>query len=200
LLQKLCHFEDALSIVSERGQAMQDSGLANEGAMAAIIGMPDEKVIAICEQAAQEAMVVPANFNANGQIVISGTVKGVEKAIELAKEQGCRMAKLLPVSGAFHSPLMADALPRLTAALDKATFSDASCNVYANYTAKPTKEAAELKQNVIDQLQNPVLWYPNFAKYDKKDGIQDFVEIGPGNVLQGLVKRTLKGVTFSGYQ
>jgi len=196
---KALSFEDALSIVSERGQAMQDSGLANEGAMAAIIGMPDEKVIAICEQAAQEAMVVPANFNANGQIVISGTVKGVEKAIELAKEQGCRMAKLLPVSGAFHSPLMADALPRLTAALDKATFSDASCNVYANYTAKPTKEAAELKQNVIDQLQNPVLWTQTLQNM-QKDGIQDFVEIGPGNVLQGLVKRTLKGVTFSGYQ
>lgn len=192
-------FEDGLSIVSERGQAMQDSGLANEGSMAAIIGMSDEEVVAICEEAAKIAMVVPANFNANGQIVISGTVAGVEKAIDLAKEKGCRMAKQLPVSGAFHSPLMADALPRLKTALDKATFKTATCNVYANFTALPTKDADLLKQNVIDQLQNPVLWTQTLQNM-QNDGVQDFIEIGPGNVLQGLIKRTLKDVTFSGYQ
>lgn len=192
-------FEDGLHIVSERGQAMQDSGNANEGAMAAIIGMTNNDVIDLCSEAAKTAMVVPANFNANGQIVISGTVEGVEKALELAKEQGCRMAKLLPVSGAFHSPLMADALPRLKSALEKATFNNATCNVYSNFTAKPSKDASTLKQNVIDQLQNPVLWTQSLQNM-QADGVTDFVEIGPGNVLQGLVKRTLKDVTFSGYQ
>lgn len=196
---KALSFEDALRIVSERGQAMQESGLANEGSMAAIIGMTDDQVISLCEEASKEAMVVPANFNANGQIVISGTIPGVEKAMELAKEQGCRMAKQLPVSGAFHSPLMADALPRLKNALDNATFSEATCNLYSNFTAKPTREAALLKQNVIDQLQNPVLWTQSLHQM-QTDGITDFIEIGPGNVLQGLVKRTLKDVTFSGYQ
>lgn len=191
-------FEDGLRIVAARGAAMQAAGEAQEGTMAAIIGLANEQVEELCVQASKIAMVVPANFNATGQVVISGTPAGVSKAIELAKAAGCRLAKELPVSGAFHSDLMNAALDGLMQALDKANFSDAKHPVYANVNAEPATKAEQLRQNVIEQLTQPVRWTQSLLKM-QEDGFDTFVEVGPGKVLQGLVKRTLKGVTIEGY-
>lgn len=192
-------FEEGLQLVSARGEAMQKAGDKHAGSMAAIIGLDDDLVRDLCHEASKIDMVVPANFNATGQVVVSGTENGVDALVNLAKDAGCRMAKKLPVSGAFHSPLMADALIDLKAALDKVVFKDAQIPVYANVNAKAWIKAEDLRNNVIEQLQNPVLWTQTLNRL-QVDGFTDFVEVGPGKVLQGLTKRTLKGVTIKGYQ
>ncbi len=194
-------FEDGLKLVSLRGQLMQKAGEENPGSMAAIIGMDDEIVEIICDEATTQTFkpVVPANYNSPGQIVISGDPKAVEEAVELAKGRGCRLAKILPVSGAFHSELMKPAYDGLKGKLKDVTFRKPDCPVYSNYTAKPTENPEEIEENLLKQLLNPVRWTQTL-KNMHNDGADEFIEIGPGKVLQGLVKRTLRNVEISGYQ
>ena len=192
-------FESALSLVALRGKLMQNAGDVHPGTMAALIGMDDEAVDKICLEATQiiQKPVVPANYNCPGQLVISGDVDAVMKAVELAKENGCRIAKMLPVSGAFHSPLMKPALEALKKKLDDIQFSQSDYPVYSNYSAKPSTDPDVLKENLLNQLVNPVRWTQTLKNMEN-DGASYFIEVGPGNVLQGLVKRTLKDVTIEG--
>ena len=194
-------FNEALELVALRGRKMQEAGSDKPGTMAAIIGMDDETVDKICEEASDEIgkPVVPANYNCPGQLVISGDVDAVHKAVDIAKDQGCRLAKILPVSGAFHSPLMTSAFDALERKLENTAFFRPRVKVFSNFTAKPTREESELKDNVLQQLVNPVRWTETLLNMEK-DEVKSFVEVGPGNVLQGLVKRTLKDVNIEGYQ
>ena len=194
-------FESALSLVSLRGRLMQKAGDIHPGTMAAIIGMEDRTVDEICREATQiiQKPVVPANYNCPGQLVISGDKDAVLKAVDLAKERGCRIAKLLPVSGAFHSPLMKPALQPFEEKLNELTFSDPSCFVYSNFTAKHSKDPDELKENLLNQLVNPVRWTETLLNMEN-DGAYSFIEVGSGNVLQGLVKRTVKNANIEGYE
>jgi [acyl-carrier-protein] S-malonyltransferase len=156
--------------------------------MAAVVGLEPGIVGEVCCSAWDAGIVQAANFNSPGQIVISGSVSGVRKAMELAKARGARLVKELPVSGAFHSPLMESAKSGLKAALEKTTIRDASIPVYANVTAKPVSAANEIRQLLNEQLTSPVRWEETI-KNMAADGASVFVEIGPGKVLQGLVKR-----------
>ena len=194
-------FEDGLQIVSKRGKLMQDAGESNPGTMAAIIGMKDEDVEAVCSQVKADSglEVVPANFNSPGQVVISGDKEAVGSAIELAKEKGCRMAKKLPVSGAFHSALMQPAYDGLKKSLEEVDIKKSTSPVYSNYTGGPTQDPEQIRSNLLNQLLNPVKWRQSIEAM-ANDGAEHFVEVGPGKVLQGLVKRTLKDVETSGYQ
>lgn len=194
-------FDSGLELVALRGQLMQQAGDVNPGTMAAIIGMEDETVDEICSEISEKTgkPVVPANYNCPGQLVISGDVDAVKEAVSLAKEKGCRIATLLPVSGAFHSPLMKPAYDVFRDKIETVPFSEAICPVYSNYTGKPSKDAEELKNNVLEQLMNPVRWTSTLQNM-KADGAVRFVEVGPGKVLQGLVKRTLKEVEIEGYE
>lgn len=194
-------FEDALRIVRKRGQLMQQAGSDHPGTMAAIIGMADEEVEAICTQASEETgkEVVPANYNCPGQLVISGYIEAVEKAVELAKETGARMATLLPVSGAFHSSLMRSAYEGLKSELDTVEIREAICPVYSNFTASPVTDPDMIRENVLNQLLNPVRWTQTLGNMID-DGATIFTEVGPGKVLQGLVKRTNRKAEINGYQ
>ncbi|MGN8225011.1 ACP S-malonyltransferase [Gracilimonas sp. BCB1] len=194
-------FEDALKIVRRRGELMQKAGTDNPGTMAAIIGMDDDAVEKVCAQASEETgkEVIAANYNCPGQLVISGYQESVEKAVELAKENGARMAKLLPVSGAFHSSLMQPAYDGLKKQLEQLDISETNCPIYSNYTAKATTDPEEIRSNLLNQLLNPVRWTQTLNNMSS-DGADAFVEVGPGKVLQGLVKRTLKDVEISGHQ
>lgn len=194
-------FEDALRIVRRRGELMQQAGTENPGTMAAIIGMDDEAVEKVCKQASEETgkEVIAANYNCPGQLVISGDATAVPKAVELAKGNGARMAMLLPVSGAFHSSLMQPAYDGLKDQLENLEIKDPLCPIYSNYTAKPTSDPEEIRSNLLNQLLNPVRWTQTLVNM-QKNGADSFVEVGPGKVLQGLVKRTLKNVEISGHQ
>jgi len=194
-------FENALKLVSLRGKLMQEAGTQNPGTMAAIIGLDDDTVDEICREAENviNKPVVPANYNCPGQLVISGDIDAVSKAVELAKEKGSRMAMLLNVSGAFHSPLMKPAYEQFEARLNETDFFEPNCPVYSNYTALATIDPEIIKENVLDQLMNPVRWTQTLLNM-KKDGAGKFTEVGPGKVLQGLVKRTLKEVEIEGYE
>lgn len=193
-------FEDALKIVRRRGELMQKAGTDNPGTMAAVIGMDDEVVEKVCAQASADTgkEVIAANYNCPGQLVISGYKVAVEKAVELAKENGARMAMLLPVSGAFHSTLMQPAYDGLKVQLEQLTIESPECPIYSNYTAKPTVNPEEIRSNLLNQLLNPVRWTQTLNNMSA-NGADSFVEVGPGKVLQGLVKRTLKGVEISGH-
>ncbi len=194
-------FETALELVALRGKLMQEAGNNQPGTMAAVIGLEDATVDEICKQATDEIQkpVVPANYNCPGQLVVSGDVDAVKKAVELAKEKGCRLAKMLPVSGAFHSPLMKPAYDAFKEKLDLIDFSNPSCPIYSNFTAKPTTDPAEIKKNLLNQLVNPVRWTQTLKNMEK-EGANRFIEVGPGKVLQGLVKRTLKNVNIDGIE
>lgn len=194
-------FEDALKIVRRRGELMQQAGSENPGTMAAVIGMDDEAVEAVCDQASEETgeEVIAANYNCPGQLVISGNVTAVPRAVELAKEAGARMAMMLPVSGAFHSSLMQPAYDGLSKQLKELDIQKPHCPVYSNYTAEATDDQETIRKNLLNQLMNPVRWTQTL-KNMHADGADTFVEVGPGKVLQGLVKRTLKGMEISGHQ
>ena len=198
---RVIDFEAALDLVDLRGNLMQEAGDVHPGGMAAIIGMDDDTVDSICRKATEEIQkpVVAANYNCPGQLVISGDVDAVKKAVEIAKEEGCRLAKILPVSGAFHSPLMKPALEGLQKQLEEISFRDPEFPLYSNATAEPAKDASEVKANLIAQLTSPVKWTQTLQNMEK-NGISDFVEIGPGKVLQGLVKRTISNANISGRQ
>lgn len=194
-------FKDALKIVRRRGQLMQQAGTQNPGTMAAVIGMDDEAVEKVCSDASKETgkEVIAANYNCPGQLVISGYQEAVEKAVELAKGNGARMAMLLPVSGAFHSSLMQPAYDGLKDQLEQLEIKTPDCPIYSNYTAEPTTDPEEIRSNLLNQLLNPVRWTQTLNNMSS-NGANSFVEVGPGKVLQGLVKRTLKGAEISGHQ
>ena len=168
--------------------------------MAAIIGMDDEAVEKVCAEASSETgkEVVAANYNCPGQLVISGFREAVERAVELAKENGARMAKLLPVSGAFHSSLMQPAYDGLKEQLEQLEIKEPTCPIFSNYTAEPTVDPKEIRSNLLNQLLNPVRWTQALHNMHAK-GADKFIEVGPGKVLQGLVKRTLKDVEILGH-
>ena len=178
-------FEDALRLVKRRAELMSQ---APSGAMAALIGLPDEKLDAVLTEAQSQGEVVAANFNSPGQVVVSGEPSAVEAAMRIAKQQGAKLAVKLPVSGAFHSPLMRDAGQEMAGLIDAAPFGDARVPVYPNTSAKATTSAAELKAALIPQMTGAVLWSQS-VKNIIADGAVQLVELGPGNVLTGLVKR-----------
>ncbi len=181
-------FEDGLKIVRLRGELMQRAGELQPGTMAAVVGLEASILEAICTEASAEGIVQCANFNSPGQIVISGSVAGVKKGMELAKARGAKLVKELVVSGAFHSPLMEYAVEGLSSALDAVEIKDAQIPVYANVTAQPVTKADEIRQLLKDQLTKPVRWEES-VKNMVGAGAHKFIEIGPGKVLQGLVKR-----------
>jgi [acyl-carrier-protein] S-malonyltransferase len=184
-------FEEGLSLVSERALAMQEACNQSPGTMAAILGLEDEKVEAICKEI--EGIVIPANYNCPGQLVISGAVEAVENACEAFKEAGARRALLLPVGGAFHSPLMEPAKERLAKAIEQTTFKNPRCSVYQNVTARGTLDPEELRKQLVAQLTAPVKWTQSIQQMIT-DGATHFTEVGPGNVLQGLIKKIDRSV------
>jgi len=186
-------FEDGLRLVKIRGELMQKSGEVHTGTMAAIIGLEKDAVEAVCQEASQTGLVQPANFNSPGQIVVSGTIPGVQKAMEIAKARGARIVKQLPVSGAFHSPLMKEALEGLEEALSGTQLMDANIPVYCNVTAQPVKNADEIRDLLQRQILSPVLW-EDIIRNMIQDGYTDFLEVGPGKVLTGLLKRIDRSV------
>lgn len=190
-------FEEGLKLVSERAMAMQKACEANPSTMAAILGLADEDVRRICESITDE-VVVAANFNCPGQVVISGSMKGIEKACELMKEAGAKRALPLKVGGAFHSPLMDSARVQLAEAIERSHFQTPICPIYQNVTALPSSDPAQIKANLISQLTAPVRW-TEAVRNMIADGATTFVELGPGNVLQGLVKKINKDVATEGY-
>ena len=192
-------FEDGLLLVSARAQAMQKACEAGPSSMAAVLGLEDAKVEAICAAVQERTgeVVVPANYNCPGQLVISGSIKGVEKACEEMKAAGAKRALLLPVGGAFHSPLMASAQDELKAAIDKTTFYTPACAVYQNVVAKAVVEKDEIRKNLIDQLTDAVRWTQS-VRAMIEDGASHFTEIGPGKVLQGLIQKINKEVQVDG--
>jgi [acyl-carrier-protein] S-malonyltransferase len=181
-------FHEAIKLVRARGTAMQEAGRKSAGTMAAIVGMAQQQVEECCLEASSEGIVQCANFNSPGQVVISGSVEGVKNAMEICKAKGAKLVKELVVSGAFHSPLMASAAVELKEALDKTNFYDAKFPVYANVTAAPVTGKDEIKNLLFQQLTSPVRWEETI-KNMVADGYDEFYEIGPGKVLQGLVKR-----------
>ncbi|MFZ1280011.1 MAG: ACP S-malonyltransferase [Ignavibacteriaceae bacterium] len=190
-------FYDAIKLVRARGKAMQQAGLENPGTLAAIVGLESDKVENLCKEASVEGIVQCANFNSPGQIVISGSIYGVRKAMELCKSNGAKLAKELVVSGAFHSPLMQSAKDSLLDVLVLTSFYDARFPVYANVTAKPVTKKDEIKNLLHQQVTSPVRWEETI-KNMIADGFDEFYEIGPGKVLQGLVKRINPDVLIFG--
>ncbi len=186
---KSLSFEDGLRLVIERALAMQAACEMQPSTMAAILGLEDEKVEAICAEV--NDIVVCANYNCPGQLVISGTIEGVKTACEKLTAAGARRALLLPVGGAFHSPLMEPARERLAAAISNTTFNTPTCPVYQNVDAQPHILPDDIKQNLVAQLTAPVRWTQSVLKM-VEHGATDFIEAGPGKVLQGLVKKIHK--------
>ncbi len=190
-------FEDGLKLVYKRALAMQKACEAEPSTMAAVLALPDEKVEEIC--ASIDEVVVPANYNCPGQIVISGSLNGVELACEKMKEAGAKRALLLKVGGAFHSPLMEPARLELREAIEETTFSVPVCPVYQNVSTIGESDPAVIKANLVDQLTSPVKWTQSVQNMIA-DGATEFVELGPGNVLQGLISKINKEVSVSGRQ
>ncbi len=187
-------FDDGLKLVAARANAMQEACDANPSSMAAILGLADDKVEEIC--ASIEGIVVPANYNCPGQLVISGETAAVELACEKMKEAGAKRALMLAVNGAFHSPLMQPAQEKLAAAIEQTKFRTAMIPVYQNISTKAVTDQEEIKQNLIKQLTGPVKWTQSVQNMIK-DGADNFIEVGPGKTLQGLIKKINGEVTFS---
>ncbi len=192
-------FDSALQLVAIRAKAMQQACEANPSTMAAVLALADEKVEAICKEVQDETgeIVVPANYNCPGQLVISGTIKGVEIACERMKAAGAKRALILPVGGAFHSPLMEPAKKELKAAIESTNFHTPTCAVYQNVVAKAVFDKEEIKQNLIDQLTGPVRWTQSVQAMIA-DGASVFTEAGPGKVLQGLIQKINKEAQVQG--
>ncbi len=180
-------FEDGLKLVAKRASAMQRACEINPSTMAAIVGLEDAKVEEICASIKDE-VVVAANYNCPGQLVISGSMKGIEIACEKMKAAGAKRALPLQVGGAFHSPLMEPAREELAKAIESTHFSSGMCPVYQNVNARPSKDVTEIRKNLISQLTSPVRWTQSVQNM-VKDGATQFIECGPGKVLQGLVKK-----------
>jgi [acyl-carrier-protein] S-malonyltransferase len=198
---KTLSFEDALRLVSVRAKAMQAACEIQASTMAAVLALADEKVEEVCAQVQKETgeVVVPANYNCPGQLVISGSIKGIEMACEQMKAAGAKRALVLPVGGAFHSPLMNPAKIELAAAIEATTFNTPICPVYQNVVATAVTDPAQIKQNLIAQLTGAVKWTQTVQAM-VADGATHFTEVGPGKVLQGLVQKVFKEAVVSGVQ
>jgi len=196
---KTLSFEDALRLVSVRAKAMQAACEIQASTMAAVLALADEKVEEVCAQVQKETgeVVVPANYNCPGQLVISGSIKGIEIACEQMKAAGAKRALVLPVGGAFHSPLMNPAKIELAAAIEATTFNTPICPVYQNVVAAAVTNPAEIKQNLIAQLTGAVKWTQTVQAM-VADGATHFTEVGPGKVLQGLVQKVHKEAVVDG--
>jgi len=181
-------FEEGVSLVQKRGMFMQEAVPAGQGTMAAIIGLDEKKVIELCEKTVPGKIVQPANFNSSNQIVIAGEKEGVEGVVEAAKKEGALKALLLPVSGPFHSSLMQPAAERLKAELDKVDVKDPAFPIIANVTAEKVSSKDDIKKLLFEQVYHPVQWEKSMRKL-LEDGIDTFIEMGPGKVLTGLLKR-----------
>jgi [acyl-carrier-protein] S-malonyltransferase len=192
-------FNDALNLVTIRAKAMQKACELLPSTMAAVLNLPDDKVEMICAEVSKETgeVVVPANYNCPGQLVISGSVKGIEIACEKMKAAGAKRAMVLPVGGAFHSPLMLPAKEELSAAIQSTKFHSPTCAVYQNVVARAVMDKEEIKQNLIDQLTGPVRWTQSVQSMIA-DGASKFLEAGPGKVLQGLILKINKEMEVSG--
>jgi len=188
---KALSFEDGLSLVFKRAMAMQKACEIQSSTMAAIIGMEDRQVEEVCE--AIDEIVVAANYNSPGQIVISGSLPGIDAAVEKLSALGARRALKLAVGGAFHSPLMEPARVELEAAIKAAPFADPTCPVYQNVNAQPSSEPDSIKANLVAQLTSPVRWTQTVQQMIA-DGASSFTEVGPGKVLQGLIKKVDRGM------
>lgn len=191
------NFESALKLVRLRGELMQKAGEEQKGTLAAVVGLEPDVVEDVCAKSSSHGIVQCANFNSPGQIVISGSIAGIQAAMQLAKEAGAKMVKELPVSGAFHSPLMLSAKNGLSLALDNTAFTDAKIPVYSNVTGNPIQSSEEIRIALKEQLTAAVRWESSIRNMIA-DGADNFIEIGPGKVLQGLVKRINPNVTVSG--
>ena len=194
-------FDDAIKLVSLRGNLMFKAGELMPGTMFAVINLSDEKVENLCKELTENGdgnVIVPANYNSPGQIVISGSAEYLRQNAPKFKEAGARMVMELQVSGAFHSPLLKPAKEELEIAINNINFNNPKVPVYANVYAKPLTDSNEIKEALIEQLMSPVKWTQSLLAM-KEDGITNFIEIGPGQVLQGLVKRTLTDVEVSGF-
>jgi [acyl-carrier-protein] S-malonyltransferase len=192
---KALSFEDGLILVSKRAAAMQKACELTPSAMAAVIGTDDKMVEDVCASIAD--IVVPANYNSPGQIVISGSNEGIDEAVKIIREKGVKLAIRLAVSGAFHSPLMEPARSELEEAIRKTGFSLPVCPVYQNVTAKPSIDPGVIKTNLVAQLTSPVLW-TQLIQNMIADGAVSFTEVGPGSVLQGLIKKINKDISADG--
>ena len=192
-------FDDALRLVAVRARAMQKACEQNPSTMAAVLGLADEKVEAICDELQVETgeVVVPANYNCPGQLVISGSLKVIDLACERMKAAGAKRALVLPVGGAFHSPLMEPAREELQAAIESTKFHTPTCAVYQNVVAKGVMDKEEIKQNLVQQLTGPVRWTQSVQAMIT-DGASRFTEVGPGKVLQGLVMKIYKEMQVDG--
>ncbi|MGV4530297.1 ACP S-malonyltransferase [Ornithobacterium rhinotracheale] len=190
-------FADGLQLVAKRANAMQKACELQAGTMAAILGLEDAVIEKVCQET--EGVVVAANYNCPGQLVISGEVPAVEAACEKLKEAGAKRALVLPVGGAFHSPLMEPAREELKAAIERTEFKNPICPVYQNVVAKGVTDPEELKQNLIAQLTASVKWTQTIQQM-LQDGITEFVEVGPGKTLQGLIKKVDRAAEVSGVQ
>jgi len=190
-------FEDGLKLVSARAQAMQKACEKEPSTMAAVLGLEDEKIEEICKSI--DEVVVPANYNSPGQLVISGSIKGIDIACQKLTEAGAKRAIKLSVGGAFHSPLMEPARQELEAAINRTSFSKPICPIYQNVDANPTSDPETIKKNLIAQLTAPVRWTQT-VKNMLANGANDFVELGPGNVLQGLIKKVDRNVVAESKQ
>ena len=188
-------FKDGLKLVSKRASAMQKACEMRPSTMAAVLGLEDEIVEEVCD--AVDGVVVAANYNCPGQLVISGEVSAIETACELLKEKGARRALVLPVGGAFHSPMMEPAREELAAAIKETHFNEPKCPVYQNVTANAVNSAAEIKENLIKQLTAPVKWTQSIQAMIAEGGTQ-FIEVGPGKVLQGLMRKIDRSVEADG--
>ena len=192
---KTLNFEDGLILVSKRAMAMQKACESEPSTMAAILGLEDEVVEKVCSEI--EDVVVPANYNSPGQIVISGSVSGIDAAIEKLSASGAKRALKLPVGGAFHSPLMEPARKELVEAIENTDFKVPICPVYQNVNAMPSSDPDDIRKNLVDQLTSPVRW-THTVQNMIADGAKSFTELGPGSVLQGLIKKIDRTMTTSG--
>ncbi len=193
VLAGVLSFADAVLLVHKRGAYMQEAVPVGEGAMAAVIGLDDDRIVSVCAEASSAGAVQAVNFNCPGQTVIAGTVRGVEKAVALLKAQGAKKAVILPVSAPFHSTLMAPAAKKLAAELDKVTLRDAAFPVVSNYTGKLQRTAAEIKENLVAQADHPVRWI-SCVETMRDFGADTYVECGPGRTLSGFNRRIDKSL------
>jgi [acyl-carrier-protein] S-malonyltransferase len=196
---KALNFEDALQLVSIRARAMQKACEIQPSTMAAVLALADDKVEQVCAEVTAETgeVVVPANYNCPGQLVISGSIKGIEIACERMKAAGAKRALVLPVGGAFHSPLMEPAKQELAAAIEAIIFNEPVCPVYQNVVARAVTDPTEIRKNLVDQLTGAVRWTQSVQAM-VADGATAFTEVGPGKVLQGLVQKIYKEATVAG--
>ena len=188
-------FESGLKLVSQRAEAMQKACNISKGTMAAVLGLEDNIVEEICKQTRE--IVVAANYNCPGQLVISGTIDGITSSCKSLKEIGARRAMVLPVGGAFHSPLMEPAKSELANAIDATNFSTPMCPIYQNTNARAVTDPFEIQKNLIAQLTAPVKWTQSINEMIS-DGVTDFIEVGPGKILQGLVRKISSDVAVFG--